>query len=338
MFALPMLSDYYDCHNHVFVQAQYENKLRYALMEAGYYMRGEIDSILWDPIPMNLWHRHASSLCNDISTKVKDVIFSNEVIIKTVRGDKTCEQVLREIDGLMKDLQDTPFATHETTRRKLEDMRKYLQQPADKIREIESIRDLFGQYDREYNNDVCEWDPDEIMVSARERRIIRDIRRQSFSGPVLGSYRNGVITLYLRAICGYAKDNLVSPDTVFSRTFVHELFHLYHHHYTKLTGHTWNPARLSKKHAQIVKESCAEYVSWLYVKDSLQDVRMMNLMEQDCLLHDYEIWPYAGALYLEQNDRGQHEALRQVFKDSLCDWTEAYHDIVVYEHTPRIYP
>ena len=51
---------------------------------------------------------------------------------------------------------------------------------------------------------------------------------------------------------------------------------------------------------------------------------------------DNRVWPYAGTKYLKRYDHGRWMALKRVFKDSLCDWEDAYHDIVAYESSPRI--
>ena len=339
MIELPNLADYYDRDKHIFLEKDTESSFSQILRRRGGHICKNIDSIMWDS-----GMSFAMPMCDIFYPK--KVIFSNEVITRTAHGDKTREQVLTEIDEAMKNLENFYFRRQEKAYRMLENLRRFLKLSKEDRDEEEKVRwqwddeyimSRFGDYSEEFAGDLHEWTPSKVMGTSMLRRVYRDARRIPFSYRVLGSYENGVITLYLRSICEYARERYVSPDTVFKKTFAHELFHLYHHGCVRLAGQTWNP-QTNDRQARIVKESCAEYFSWLYVWDTLRDVRMMDLAEQDCLLHDYEIWPYSGAQYLEHTDGGCQESLNRVFKDSLCDWTEAYHDIVVYEHTPRIYP
>ena len=222
MLTLHTLSDFYDCKDNTFLDYGSEERLAEILKDKGYSLCKRIDSMIWD-------HGLRYEMPDASAFYPKDIIFSDEIVTRTTKGGKSKEEIVSEINRMIKKLKQSSVRENEDAIKELEDIKNILKQLGKNDDEVGEVCEgspwdrIFSKVYLEENQKDRSEDPYREDVGSdlgptMVRRVCRDIQRMPYSYTVLGSYENGCITLYLNAICEYSQTNNLSVDNVFEMT------------------------------------------------------------------------------------------------------------------------
>ncbi len=320
------LNSFYDCTNYRFFGSNGENDLRQGMMLLSEEIAQDIAAVV------GYWPRSLDKKLNFTLS------FSDELIVKETNGKKVSE-LTAEVSAVVSKIEsreEYPTALVERLNRIKNDLlelgdenednpdtSKDIEQKYnslnDKIEEIIRITDAANLFN---NSDIEASDIYEI------KRLIREIRSREHSYIVTGDYKNNKITLYLKGICEFAHKKSLSENSVFISVFAHEIFKLCHQECIRNAGNVWDARMQGMK---VISESCASFYTWLFAANCLGDSSLADTIRRGWRSHDYDAWTSSGARYIERYDNWSHDLLKKIFIDSLCNWADAYRDLIACE-------
>ncbi len=306
------LNSYYDCTNHRFFSENGEDLLKQNMITMAEDIAEDIASVT------GYWPKGVSKNLNF------SITFSDEVINKNSNG-KSAEKIASEIGEVVRHMEsreEYPAALVERLNRiKTELKETEIDENSlnDKVEELIRITDAANLFN---NNEIEASDIYDI------KKFIEEIRSRTSSHMVMGDYKNGKITIYIKSICEYAYEKSLSENPMFISVFAHEIFKLYHQECVKNSGNVWD-ARIQGM--KVISESCATFYTWLFCTNCLGDSALAGDIKRNWRGHDFDSWPSSGARYIERYDNWSHDLLKKIFVDSLCNWTDAYRDLIACE-------
>lgn len=163
-----------------------------------------------------------------------------------------------------------------------------------------------------------------------ELRVLSTVRLGEFRSSK-AKKNTGTITLYTTAMVDFAKAQKIEFETVFFSTLFHEYFHALHYQLFKQQGieDRW-AEKWCDGERRIVQETLAAFYEWYSCRNNfllteLPDAdKLADHLKADWESLDIDLWPYSGALVLEDPDNnGLGKLFFRLLEMSSTNWSLA---------------